>query len=79
MVWYQNCHVLGRDINQIPDMLRCMLEEKSSTDGNRAQTMCYWFCFGNPFRVISQQCADSMSLLCVSCPLQLNKAAFTPK
>lgn len=65
----QTCHVRGGDINQIPDMLRCALEEKSSTDVNRAQTMCYWFCFGNPFRVISQQRADSVNLLCVTCPL----------
>lgn len=38
--------VPGTDINQIPDMLRCTLEEKARADVNRAPALCLWFCFG---------------------------------
>lgn len=75
---YQTCHVPGGDINQIPDMLRCMLEEKARRDVNLAPTMCYKFCFESSFRVISQQCADSMSLLRVSCPQWLKTLLSLP-
>lgn len=38
--------VPGTDINQIPDMLRCVLEEKAWADVNQALALCLWFCFG---------------------------------
>lgn len=59
-------------------MLRCMLKEKARPDVNQAPTLCLWFCFGSSFKVISQQCADSMSLLPVSCPRWVNKLLFLP-
>lgn len=38
--------VLGKDINQIPETLRCVLEEKARADVNQALALCLWFCFG---------------------------------
>lgn len=75
---YQTCHVLGGDINQIPDMLRCALEEKSSTDVNRAQTMCYWFCFGNPFSHFTAVCRLYEPAMCHMSAV-IEKAVFIPK
>lgn len=49
------------------------VEEKARPDVNQTRALCFWFCFGSSLKVISQQCADSMSLLRVSSPSCVNK------
>lgn len=44
----------------------------------RPQPCASGFVLGGSLKVISQQCADSMSLLCVSSPQYMNKLLFFP-
>lgn len=70
--------VPGTDINQIPDMLRCMLEEKARADVNQAPALCLWFCFG---RLIESHftavCRFNELALCIKSTVY-EQAAFAP-
>lgn len=70
--------VPGTDINQIPDMLRCMLEAKARADVNRAPALCLWFCFG---RLIESHftavCRFNELALCIKSTVY-EQAAFPP-
>lgn len=71
--------VPGTDINQIPDMLRCMLEEKARADVNQAPALCLWFCFGGLIEShFTAVCRFNELALCIKSTVY-EQAAFPPR